>query len=51
MGTPELFRALGDVTALPTLFVFDRDGRTAATFFGAPPNLHVELAAKLASLH
>ena len=50
MGTPELVRALGDVTAVPTLLIFDREGRTAATFFGAPPSLHAAAEAKLASL-
>ena len=50
MGTPELARALGDVSAVPTLLVFDRQGRTAATFFGSPPSLHVEAETKVASL-
>lgn len=50
MGTPELVRALGDVTAVPTILVFDRQGHAAATFYGAPPNLHAEAEAKLASL-
>jgi thiol-disulfide isomerase/thioredoxin len=50
MGTPETVRALGDVSAVPTLLLFDRDGRTAATFFGAPPSLHAEAEAKIASL-
>lgn len=35
---------------MPTLFVFDREGRTAGTFYGAPPILHAEAEAKLASL-
>lgn len=50
MGTPELVRALGDVTAVPTLLIFDRNGHTAATFFGAPPTLHAAAEAKLAAL-
>lgn len=50
MGTPETVRALGDVSAVPTLLLFDREGRTAATFFGAPPSLHAEAEAKIASL-
>jgi thiol-disulfide isomerase/thioredoxin len=50
MGTPEVARAFGDVSAVPTLFVFDREGRTAATFYGAPPTLHQEAEAKLAAL-
>jgi thiol-disulfide isomerase/thioredoxin len=42
MGTPELARSFGDVSAVPTLFVFDRQGRTRGTFYGAPPSLHAE---------
>jgi thiol-disulfide isomerase/thioredoxin len=50
MATPEMARAFGDVTAVPTLFVFDRDGKTAAAFYGAPPTLHKDAEAKLAVL-
>lgn len=50
MGNPELARAFGDVTAVPTLFVFDRSGRAAGAYYGAPPGLHAEAEAKLESL-
>jgi thiol-disulfide isomerase/thioredoxin len=50
MGKPEIVRAFGDVSAVPTLLVFDREGRTAGAFYGAPPTLHAEAEAKLASL-
>ena len=50
MGTPDLIRAFGDVSAVPTLLLFDREGRTAASFFGAPPSLHAEAEAKVAGL-
>ena len=50
MGKPEIVQAFGDVTAVPTLLVFDREGRTAGAFYGAPPTLHAEAEAKLASL-
>ena len=50
MGKPETVRAFGDVSAVPTLLVFDREGRTAGAFYGAPPTLHAEAEAKLASL-
>ena len=50
MGTPELVRAFGDVSAVPTLLVFDREGRSAGAFYGAPPGLHAEAEAKLAHL-
>jgi thiol-disulfide isomerase/thioredoxin len=49
-ATPEMARAFGDVSAVPTLFLFDRDGRTAGAFYGAPPGLHAEAEAKLAEL-
>ena len=42
MGTPDLARAFGDVTAVPTLFLFDSKGATAAAFYGAPPTLHAD---------
>jgi thiol-disulfide isomerase/thioredoxin len=37
-------RAFGDITSVPTMFVFDRDGKTARVFYGAPPALHDEVA-------
>jgi thiol-disulfide isomerase/thioredoxin len=39
-------RAFGDITAVPTMFVFDRAGKTARVTYGAPPDLH-EQAGKL----
>lgn len=50
MGNPELVRAFGDVSAVPTLLVFDREGRAAGAFYGAPPGLHAEAEAKLAAV-
>jgi cytochrome c biogenesis protein CcmG/thiol:disulfide interchange protein DsbE len=50
MGTPELARAFGDISAVPTLFLFDRRGKTAQIFYGAPPTLHAEAEKKLAEL-
>ena len=50
MSTPDAARAFGDISAVPTLFVFDARGRTAATFFGAPPTLHDEAEAALGVL-
>jgi thiol-disulfide isomerase/thioredoxin len=50
MGTPELVRAFGDVSAVPTLLLFDQQGNGAATFFGAPPTLHAEAESKIAKL-
>jgi len=50
IGTPDLVRAFGDVSAVPTLLLFDADGRSAAAFYGAPPTLHADVEAALASL-
>ena len=50
MGSPEIARAFGDVSAVPTLFLFDRDGKTAQVFYGAPPDLHARAEERLASL-
>lgn len=50
MCTPEVARAFGDVGAVPTLFLFDRAGTCAGTYFGAPPTLHAEVAAKIEAL-
>lgn len=50
IGTPELIRSLGDVSAVPTLLLFDEKGKTAATFFGAPPTLHADVEGKVAGL-
>jgi thiol-disulfide isomerase/thioredoxin len=48
--TPELASAFGDVSALPTLLIFDREGRSAGSFFGAPPGLHAEVDARIDAL-
>ena len=45
--TPEIARAFGDISAVPTLFVFDGKGRAAGALYGAPPTLHAEAEAKI----
>jgi thiol-disulfide isomerase/thioredoxin len=50
MGTPEIARAFGDISAVPTLLLFDRAGKSAAAFYGAPPTLHAEAEGKIAPL-
>ena len=49
MGTPEVARAFGDVSAVPTLLLFGPGGRAAGAFYGAPPGLHAEAEAALAA--
>jgi thiol-disulfide isomerase/thioredoxin len=50
IGKPDVVRAFGDVSAVPTLLVFDQSGKAAGAFFGAPPTLHADAEAKLAGL-
>ena len=40
-------QAFGDITAVPALFLFDRHGRTAGVWYGAPPDLHEQVERKL----
>jgi thiol-disulfide isomerase/thioredoxin len=49
-GTPERVRAFGDVSAVPTLLLYGRDGRAAGAFYGAPPDQHAQVEAALAKL-
>jgi thiol-disulfide isomerase/thioredoxin len=43
-------QAFGDITAVPTMFLFDRSGKTASVMYGAPPDLHQQAEKKLAEL-
>jgi len=43
MGSPQTALQFGDIVSVPTLFVFDRAGRTARVFYGAPPDLHEQV--------
>jgi thiol-disulfide isomerase/thioredoxin len=49
-GTPERVRAFGDVSAVPTLLLYGKDGTGAGAFYGAPPDLHTRVEASLAKL-
>jgi len=42
--------AFGNITSVPTLFLFDRSGKTARVVYGAPPDLHAQVAEVLDSL-
>ena len=42
--------AFGNITSVPTLFLFDRSGKTARVLYGAPPDLHEQVGKTLASL-
>jgi len=43
-------RAFGDITAVPTHVLFDRQGRTASVSYGAPPDLHEQVEKRLKAL-
>jgi cytochrome c biogenesis protein CcmG/thiol:disulfide interchange protein DsbE len=43
-------QAFGDITAVPTLFLFDRSGKTSRILYGAPPDLHDQVERSLDSL-
>lgn len=49
-GTPELVREFGDVSAVPTLHVFDQHGQRVESYFGAPPDLHERVEKRLEGL-
>ena len=42
--------AFGDVAAVPTLFLFDDTGKSARTFYGAPPDLDAQVESAVRSL-
>ena len=50
LGTPEVARSFGDVTAVPTLFLFDGEGRAAGVYYGSPPDLHASAEGRIESL-
>jgi thiol-disulfide isomerase/thioredoxin len=37
---PKTAQAFGDITSVPTMFLFDRSGKTVKVLYGAPPDLH-----------
>jgi cytochrome c biogenesis protein CcmG/thiol:disulfide interchange protein DsbE len=43
-------QSFGDITAVPTLFLFDRSGKTSRILYGAPPELHVQVEKTLNTL-
>ena len=43
-------QAFGDITSVPTMFLFDRSGKTARVLYGAPPDLHQQAEKVLGGL-
>jgi hypothetical protein len=50
IATPEVRQAFGDNPAVPMLYVADSSGKIVKTFYGAPPDLHAQIARELARL-
>lgn len=50
LSTEALAASFGGITSVPTLFVFDRQGRTAQVFYGAPEDLHPKAETLLRTL-
>ncbi|MBK5257358.1 MAG: TlpA family protein disulfide reductase [Vicinamibacteria bacterium] len=48
MGSAEIALLFGDIVSVPTLFVFDRTGKTVSVFYGAPPDLHEQVGQAIA---
>ena len=43
-------QAFGDITSVPTMFLFDPTGKTAKVSYGAPPDLHEQIEQTLKDL-
>jgi len=50
MGTEALAAPFGTLGSVPRTFVFDKNGRTAAVFYGAPPDLHDKVGGLIETL-
>ncbi len=43
-------RAFGDITSVPTLFIFGANGKAERTLYGAPPDLHEQVGKTIEGL-
>jgi thiol-disulfide isomerase/thioredoxin len=50
IADPATGLSFGDITAVPTLFLFDRSGKTSRILYGAPPDLHSQVEKTLDTL-
>ncbi len=50
MASLDITEAFGGVMAVPTLIVYDQQGRAASVFYGAPPDLHERVGEAVAGL-
>jgi thiol-disulfide isomerase/thioredoxin len=42
MGSEQLVAPFGSLSGVPKMFVFDKNGKTASIFYGAPEDLHTK---------
>jgi thiol-disulfide isomerase/thioredoxin len=50
LGNPQTATSFGDITSVPTMFIFDPSGKTSAVVYGAPSDLHERVGQKINSL-
>lgn len=50
LGADELVTPFGTLSSVPRMYVFDKTGKTAGNFFGAPPDLHKRVGQLIGSL-
>ena len=50
LGSETLVSSFGNITAVPTMYVFDQNGKVAGIFYGAPADLHGKAEGVLGSL-
>ncbi|HXG63760.1 MAG TPA: hypothetical protein VNO70_01560 [Blastocatellia bacterium] len=50
LGSESLVTSFGNLASVPTMYVFDREGKTAAVFYGAPKDLHEKVGRALDAL-
>lgn len=50
ISQPDIARSFGDITAVPTLLMFDKEGKTSQVIYGAPPDLHTQAETALGKL-
>lgn len=50
LGSDAAMMAFGDITSVPTMFVFDQQGKVASVFYGATEDLHDKAARVFESL-
>jgi len=50
LRTPEILRSFGDVSAVPTMLIYDGSGALKGSFYGSTPEIHRDAEARLARL-